>query len=73
MAEAEAVQSGASAAGDMMCGAPDEGGREGSGKKRLLLPARENVMEVNAKSPSRSHYPLLIPLIECVPVIAEQR
>lgn len=28
-------------------------------------------MEVNAKSPSRSHYPLLIPLIECVPVIAE--
>lgn len=30
-------------------------------------------MEVNAKSPSRSHYPLLIPLIECVPVTAEQR
>lgn len=71
MAEAEAVQSGASAAADMMCSAPDEGGR--GKKKRLLLPARENVMEVNAKSPSRSHYPLLIPLIECVPVIAEQR
>lgn len=72
MAEAEAVQSGASAAADMMRGAPDEGGRKKK-KKGLLLPVRENVMEVNAKSPSRSHYPLLIPLIECVPVIAEQR
>lgn len=30
-------------------------------------------MEVNAKSLSRSHYPLSIPLIECVPVAAEQR
>lgn len=70
VAEAEVVQSGASAAADMMCAAPDEGGRK---KKKAFTSCAENIMEVNAKSPRRSHYPLLIPLIECVPVIAEQR
>lgn len=60
------MQSEASAVADMMCAAPDRGAG-GSG------PARTDVMEVNAKSLSRSHYPLLIPLIECVPVTAAQR
>lgn len=36
VAEVEAVQSGASAAADMMRGAPDEGGREGKKKKKAF-------------------------------------
>lgn len=56
------VQSGASVAADVQCAAPDEGGRLKKNKKKTSC--AENIMELNAESPSRGHYPLLIPLIE---------
>lgn len=37
-----------------------------------FTPHVKNVIEVNAKSVSWGHYRLLIPLIECVPIIVEE-